>query len=358
VHSDVVIVGAGIIGLTTALELSRHGASVTILERGLVGRESSWAGAGILSPLLPWDESHPIIDLSLFSARLYAEWVKELIAETGMDPEYTRCGLLLITDEQREPIQTWCNARGIRSNAVDSASVFPKLRNTPALWFPDVDQIRSPRLLVAVRRQLQHRGVTIRENSDVTGLQVVADRVVSLHTSAGKVSAASVVICTGAWGNQLLNGLALGVDIQPVRGQILLFKSSPDFLPCILFEDHIYCVPRKDGHILVGTTLEHVGFDNNVTQQARRDLLDAAAKLLPGMNENHLVNHWAGLRPRSSSNTPVIDRHPSVLNLYANIGHFRYGVTMAPGSAQILARTLLKLPQEIDPTPYRWNGLL
>jgi len=351
-------VGGGIIGLTTALELSRHGASVMVLERGLIGCESSWAGGGVLSPLLPWDESKPVIDLSLFSARLYVEWVKELIAETGVDPEYSRCGLLLATDERRESIQAWCSAQSIKSNLVDSSVVFPKLCNTPALWFPEVDQIRPPRLLAAARRQLQRRGVTIRENNDVTGLDVVADRVVSIHTLEEKISAANVVICAGAWSNKLLNGLALDVDIQPVRGQMLLFKLAPNFLPCVLLKQHIYCVPRKDGHILVGTTLERVGFDKNITQQARRNLLEAAEKLLPGINEGHLVNHWAGLRPESSRNSPIIGRHPHVLNLYANIGHFRYGVTMAPGSAQILASTLLNLPHKIDPTPYCWSGLL
>lgn len=353
-HPDVVIIGAGIIGLASALELSRQGARVVILERGSLGGECSWAGGGILASLTPWEENKSLVDLALFSNHYYAEWIDELVCETGLDTEYKRCGLLFAFDRQREKLHAWCAARGIRSELVAASAVFSKLGDTPAIWFPDVAQVRLPRLLAAVRQQLQQRGVTIREQTEVTDLDLVGDRVVSVNTTEGHVFAENFVVCAGAWSTKLLDGLAYGLDIQPVRGQILLFKAAPNFLPTILFKDHIYCIPRKDGHILVGTTLENVGFDNSITKVARRDLLKAAEQLLPGIREDHIVTQWAGLRPKSSSDLPIIDRHPSVLNLYANAGHFRYGVTMAPGAARVLASILLDLPHRIDPTPYAW----
>jgi len=143
-----------------------------------------------------------------------------------------------------------------------------------------------------------------------------------------------------------------------VRGQILLFKSQPGFLTSIVLQDDTYFIPRKDGHILLGSTVEYVGFDNSTTDEAKNQLMSWGVKLFPQLNERLLVKHWSGLRPGSPNNIPTIDRHPQFDNLYINSGHFRYGVTMAPGSARLLVNLLLGVSQPIDCLPYAWPQAL
>ncbi|MDE2365809.1 MAG: FAD-dependent oxidoreductase, partial [Betaproteobacteria bacterium] len=145
-------------------------------------------------------------------------------------------------------------------------------------------------------------------------------------------------------------------DIWPVRGQILLFKVQPGLLKTIVLHEHdyFYLIPRRDGHILAGSTLEETGFDKSATAEARRMLLARAHALVPALTEETVAGHWAGLRPGSPDNIPIIDRHPSIANLYLNSGHYRYGVTMAPGSARLLSNIILDKPQPLDITPYRW----
>jgi glycine oxidase len=173
-------------------------------------------------------------------------------------------------------------------------------------------------------------------------------------TPRGEFSAAGYIVCGGAWSQHILGNFSLELDIKPVRGQMLLFKAQPGFLTCVVLQNNIYLIPRKDGHILAGSTMEAVGFDNSTTEEAKQELLSRAARLFPQLNEKLLVRHWSGLRPASPYNIPTIDRHPQLENLYINSGHFRYGVTMAPGSSRILANLVSGIPQPIDTTAYRW----
>jgi glycine oxidase len=144
------------------------------------------------------------------------------------------------------------------------------------------------------------------------------------------------------------------LDIFPVRGQMLLYKTEPQTLQTILLQNEHYAIPRKDGHILVGSTQERVGFDPRITQIARAELEQAAASLFPPLAALSPIAHWAGLRPGSPDNIPTIARHPSIANLYVNAGHYRYGLTMAPGSARLLANLIGGRDQPIDISPYDW----
>ena len=197
---------------------------------------------------------------------------------------------------------------------------------------------------------------TIVEHAEVTSWQIERGRVVAAITSQGEYTAANFIVAAGAWSYSLLGEHALKLDIHPVRGQMLLFKVEPGLLRTIILQDGFYLIPRQDGHILAGSTLEEVGFDKSATATVREVLLMKAHALLPALSEATLVNHWAGLRPGSPANIPVISRHPAIANLYLNSGHHRYGVTMAPGSAQLMANMLFDAPQPFDVTPYLWPG--
>lgn len=353
--TDCLIIGAGAVGLATAMELRRRGLSVTILDRNEPGHEASWAGGGILSPLLPWDYPDTVNVLALAGMARYTRLAEELHADTGIDPELHPSGMLVLPSFDYPAAEAWCGRFAFAMEKCRSRDRLPELtQDTECLWLPQVNQVRNPRLLHALRRWLEQKGADIVAAAPVERLEVRQGRVESVVTPRGAFAAANVIVTAGAWSRELLVEQALGLDIWPVRGQMLLFKAGqPRFSP-ILIKNGIYFVPRNDGHILVGSTLEEVGFDKSTTQEARDHLYREAVSLLPFLASTPLVQHWSGLRPGSPGNIPTIDRHPQISNLYLNSGHFRYGVTMAPASAQLLADLLLGTPPSLDPTPYRW----
>lgn len=343
---DYLIVGGGIIGLSSAFELARCGVTVTVLERGPCGGESSWAGGGILSPLLPWDYSSAVTDLTALSCRLFPEWTALIADMSGIDPEYRISGMRVMPPFDAERAASWCAGHGVRLE-----------RDGDALELPDVAQVRNPRLMKALRLALELMGVRIVERAEVTGIVSTADRVERLETTAGFFAADRYVVAAGAWSKTLLGKQGVQLDIRPVRGQMLLYRAQPGMLRHIVLQNGAYLIPREDGHILAGSTLEDVGFDKSTTGEARVALHERALAMLPRLAQAELVQHWAGLRPGSPGNIPVIARHPQLENLYLNSGHFRYGVTMAPASARILANRLLNREETLAVSSYDWPSL-
>jgi glycine oxidase len=371
--SDIIVIGAGIAGLVTAHRLIRSGASVTILERDRCGREASWAGAGILSPLLPWNYAEPVTCLTRLSKGLFPEFIEALITETGIDPEYHASGMLVLPEllpdsshasaiawqeGRNQTAEDWCGRHAFPLRRVHSREIAPALaQDEIALWLPDVSQVRNPRLLQALIWAVNLAGGKIIEHAEVSKLKIEHGRVQSISTGQGiEHSAGHYIMTAGAWSRELLGEHALKLSIWPVRGQILLFKAPRDLLKTIILRegDYFYLIPRRDGHILAGSTLEEAGFDKSLTIEARQMLLAKAQALMPSLTEATVAGHWAGLRPGSPDNIPIIDRHPSIPNLYLNSGHYRYGITMAPGSAHLLVNLILDKPQPLDMTPYRW----
>jgi glycine oxidase len=165
-------------------------------------------------------------------------------------------------------------------------------------------------------------------------------------------------VATGAWSGIALPGLAGVPNIRPIRGQMLLFKLAPGMLDTILYRKGLYLIPRRDGHVLVGSTLEDAGFDKATDDATRQRLQAAATELLPALAGQAPVQHWAGLRPGSPDNLPVIDRHPDFDNVFVNVGHYRYGVTLAPASAELLVDLMEGNTPALDPAPYRWQAAL
>jgi glycine oxidase len=328
---DVMIVGGGLVGCLTAMRLTKQGIKVTLVDRGTLGAESSWAGGGILFPLLPWNYSETVNQLALAGATLYPALAEELISDTGIDPEYIVSGMRVLPNFDRVDAQRWCEISGIDAEFQDGT-----------LWLPQIAQVRNPRLIKALRRWLELHGVALQEGIEIASLMVRADYISALQTMNGeRLQADQYVFTAGAWSKQLLGAYKLDIEIKPMRGQMLLYKLPANTLQNILYCEDFYLIPRRDGHILAGSTVEDVGFDKSITAQAAADLHHKAVKLLPALANETPVNHWSGLRPGSPDNIPVIARHPALENLWLNTGHFRYGVTMAPASANILLRQML-----------------
>jgi len=347
-NADTLIIGAGAIGLGTALELLKRGAKVTVLERGLTGNESSWAGGGILSPLCPWDYSDAVTRLSSRGAALFPAWALALHEATGIDPEYEISGMQVLPPFDVQVAQRWCAAHEVRLHHKEDGT----------LLLPDVAQVRNPRLMRALRARVEMLGGKIIEQCEVRDIVEERGSVRAFTTSCGEFSAADFVVSAGAWSKQVLGRYAMQIDIKPMRGQMLLFKFSAPPLHHIILQGDLYLIPRRDGHLLVGSTLEEVGFDKSITQAAYESLRQRAELILPQLRDMPLIQHWAGLRPASPHNIPTIGRHPQLTNLYLNSGHFRYGVTMAAASVEILLNEMTGTPQALDVAPYQagWRG--
>jgi glycine oxidase len=352
--TDFLIVGGGVVGLTSALALLRSGHGVTIVERGIPGREASWAGGGILSPLCPWDYHEPVTRLALRGMFMFGDAASELHATTGIDPEYQRCGMLLLPPYRAELAKLWCAQHQFALQTV-KLDEYLTGRHGDGFLLPEVAQVRNPRLLHALRKQVEMLGGIILERHEARQFEVRGERVVALKTAQGAYSADGYIVAAGAWSNKLLGEHALNMDIRPIRGQILLFKFDEPPFQHILLKENLYFIPRRDGHLLVGSTLEDVGFDKSTTAEARDSLLRRMREIFPDWQDMMPVQHWAGFRPGSRDNIPTIGRHPLLVNLYANCGHFRYGVTMSLASAELLLNDIEGKPQLFSAEEYRWN---
>lgn len=357
VSGDFLIVGAGAIGLTSAQALLQAGYSVTLVERNTVGQEASWAGGGILSPLCPWDYQESVTRLAQCGMAMIGDAAAMLHETTGIDPEYQRSGMVVMPPFQTELATHWCAQHQVALQQVNIADHLPGYSQgleDSGLLLPDVAQVRNPRLMRALRVRVEMLGGVILEQHEVRQFETAGDRVIALQTSRGNLVADAYIVAAGAWSKTLLGEYALNIDIRPIRGQILLFKFDTPPFQNILLKQDLYLIPRRDGHVLVGSTLEDVGFDKSTTIAARDNLMKRVCEIFPEWHGLQPIQHWAGFRPGSPDNIPTIGRHPHLANLYANSGHFRYGVTMSFASAELLLNEIEAKPQPFSVREYSW----
>lgn len=354
---NVLIIGGGALGLLSARELSLAGLKVTVLERQQPGRESSWAGGGIVSPLYPWRYPSSVSALAKWSQDHYPEMVESLIERTGIDPELNPCGMLIHAPGEVLDATTWADRWHARLEVLDRAAAHalePARAEThdDTLWMPDVANIRNPRLLQGLLADAGLRDIDIRPDTEVRQLLLQDDRVSGVLTDTGPLHADAVLVCTGAWTGEFMQGLGTPPDIRPLRGQMLLFRTAPGTISRIMLEDNRYAIPRRDGRVLFGSSLEEAGFDKTPTEVVRAELLDLAIRRYPVLAEAEVEQHWAGLRPASPDGIPYIGRHPQLGNLFVNAGHFRNGIVLGPASARLVSDLMLGRPPILPPDPY------
>lgn len=354
--SEVIVVGAGIIGMLTARELAAVGHTVTVLERARPARESSWAGGGILSPLYPWRYPDVVSELARWSQRAYPGLCEALRTETGIDPECEPSGLLIGEPGDLDDARAWAARFDAGLEVTDAAgarALEPRLGVDFATgaWLPAVGQVRNPRMVRALRASLELGGVEIRSDCPVQGWERSGARIAAVRTPAGRLSADVFVVASGAWSGALLEQTGLRLPIEPVRGQMVLFRGPPGLLRRITLYEGRYAIPRRDGRVLFGSTLEYTGFEKRATPQALEELRRDAARLIPALADLPVECHWAGLRPGSPDGVPAIGPHPEIANLYVCSGHFRNGVVLGPASARLLVDQLSAREPILDPAP-------
>ncbi|UVE44867.1 glycine oxidase ThiO [Pseudomonas chlororaphis] len=361
-QQQVVIVGGGVIGLLTAFNLASAGQQVVLLERSNVGQESSWAGGGIVSPLYPWRYSPAVTALAHWSQDFYPQLAERLFATTGVDPEVHTTGLYwLDLDDEAEALD-WARREQRPLSAVDISvahDAVPVLGGgfSRAIYMADVANVRNPRLVKSLKAALSALpAVTIHEHCEVSGFIREDERVLGVQTSLGEIRGDQVVLAAGAWSGELLKSLGLALPVEPVKGQMILYKCASDFLSCMVLAKGRYAIPRRDGHILIGSTLEHEGFDKTPTSSALESLKASAIELIPALAQAEVVGHWAGLRPGSPEGIPYIGPVPGLEGLWLNCGHYRNGLVLAPASCQLFADLMLGREPIIAPAPYAPSG--
>lgn len=353
----VLVAGGGIVGCLTALELVRRGCKVTLVERGEIASqqsgEASWAGAGILFPLLPWMYADAVNRLTLSGAGMYPSLCERLLKDTGVDPEYRQSGMLILPPFDGKAAISWCAEHGITAELTPASKLkVASADGSDGLWLPAVGQVRPPHLLKALRRSLEMHGVELMERTELKPLPATA-QMDGWETLNGRtLQADKFVVTSGAWSFELLRANALKLNIKPMRGQILLYRQPAGKLEHMIYRQGFYMVPRKDGLLLAGSTLEDVGFDTSTTETVRDALRAKAEAILPELAGMPILKHWSGLRPGTPENLPTIAAHPRISNLYLNTGHFRYGLTMAPCSARMVAALVCDEAPLHDPGPF------
>lgn len=360
-HPDVAIVGGGIVGCALAYRLSKEKLSVTVVERGEVGREASWAAGGILTPVHLAEYPTPLASLCAASMKLYPRLVEEIRPLSASDPEFRTTGLLLlVTDDEGEKaartLEAWKRERGhpverlSREGALArEPGLTPRLRE--ALYLPDIAQVRNHRMTAALGDAARRNGVEFRTDSPVTGFLRVPGRVNGVKTPRGDVYAGVTVLAAGAWSAQVLRPLGLDLKVKPVKGQILLAEGGGGFCRHVILEGDAYLVPRADGKVLIGSTLEDAGFDKAVTLDAVHWLSGRAAAMMPGAARLPLLHSWAGLRPATPDRLPYLGRS-AMEGLLVATGHFRNGILLAPVTAELVADLILGRPPSIPLEPF------
>jgi len=341
--TDCIIVGGGLIGMLSARELKKKGMNVLVLDKGEMGQESSWAGGGILSPLHPWQYPDAVNELAKTGHQHYQQIAEALYDESGVDPEYVRCGMMVLGCKEQNKVIDWSNKWSMNLSLINDLnemqSILPGLHEdfSQGFWLPDIAQIRNPRLVKSAKGSLKALKIPFKENAEVQRLNVINGRVTGVEVDGKTLHADKVLVAGGAWSGELLKEFEHAPEIKPVKGQMILFKGKPDLLKAIVLEGNRYLIPRRDGRILCGSSIEHSGFNKAPSQSIKQDLFQSAVSIFPELADLQIEHHWAGLRPGSPEGVPYIGPHQKIEGLYINAGHYRNGVILGIGSAYRIA---------------------
>jgi glycine oxidase len=342
----IVVIGAGVMGCSVALALSEKGArDVVVLERAVPGAEASSAAAGILGAQI---ESQPEETELFRRARgRYREWAEALRAETGIDVGYKQSGALqvAVNDGDAEALASRVveqKRAGLVAELVDGAkarAIEPALadRIVCAAHFPEESQVDPPALLRALVAAVARR-VTMRSGVTVRGLVVEKDRCVGVMLEDGDMRADAVVLAAGSW-SSLVPGLPASLpEVKPVRGQMVQLDERPPRVRTIVFGDHGYVVPRGDGRVLCGSTMEHAGFRREVTAAGVATILNKALALVPSLGDAQMTATWSSFRPHASARLEGASPLPG---LFLATGHHRNGILLARETGERVAKALL-----------------
>ena len=347
--ADVVVVGGGVIGLSVARALARKQVgSVLLVERGELGREASFAAAGMLAPQAEANVDDAFFQLCCRSRDLYPTFAAQLLEETGLDVELDQTGTLYcaFSEHDRKEIEKrfeWQRELGLSVEQLtprQARELEPNLSETvlAALKFPEDTQIENRQLLRALIAANEKLDVKSCARTIVESLRIEAGKIAGVSTSKGFVSTRNVVIASGAWSSLIKIGTAVPqIRIEPVRGQMICFVAQPVLARHVIYSPRGYLVPRRDGRLLAGSTTEEAGFAKEVTARGLESIRDHAREIAPSVAGLELVDSWAGLRPRAADELPVLGKTGETDGLFFATGHYRNGILLAPLTGELIA---------------------
>lgn len=343
--SDFLIIGGGVIGLSIARELHKRGAgTITVVDKGRIGGEASWAAAGMLAPNAECHADDELFRLCTASNGLYPQFAAELFEETGIDIELDRTGTLSLafSDDEASDLDTKYQWQGQAGITVESLTAVEVLQLEPAIseqvvsgcLYPNDWQVENRKLVAALRKYCEINGIGLIEKTEIAELMIENGVIRGVRSTTGDLHADQMVITAGAWSSNILPK----PDVKPIRGQMIsLASADPSILRHVIYSPRGYVVPRADGRILVGATVEDVGFSKAVTAEAVESLRSAAVGISPQLANRSIASAWAGLRPLVESELPVIGRVHDTENAFVATGHYRNGVLLAPLTAKMIA---------------------
>lgn len=360
---DVVIVGGGIIGISLALNLRKHGAKVLVLDRSEPGREATHAAAGMLAACDPHTPDE-LRALATRSAHLWPEFVHEIEDESGIHVDYRRNGcIFFLTGEEEEPFADGSR----RLEAADVAELEPNLSlpSAGAVLLPEASV--DPRLVVAAAVKAAHqRGIDISTGEEVSAIESSDLGVTGVVTTKTRYPAEVAVNCAGAWAGQI-KGSPGPIPTRPVKGHMLdvipkgkfaggvraeLSRANPEMLLTHVVRDpYAYLVPRSNGRVLIGSTVEEAGFDKRVVPDVVQGLHQRAANLCPPLGEARIHESWAGLRPGTPDGLPILGA-TRLAGYYVATGHFRDGILLAPITAAVVGDLIRGSVPDCDLAPF------
>jgi glycine oxidase len=359
---DIAVVGGGVIGCACAWMLARAGASVALYERGAIAAEASGASAGVLGPLAESVQPGPAADLAVAGLLAFADEIDALIEESGIDPEYHRCGVIRMALDARDvtglqACLPWQAARGLGLRWLEAgevAALEPALApSLGALVSTEEAQVRPALLTLALANAAARRGARLFEHVAVAGAALIDGKVSGVRLTDGTVRpAGSVLIAGGPWSGAAAGEWANVVPVMPVKGQYALLSAIPRSLRHVVFVGHGYLVPRRDGTIYAGATMENAGFDRRVTLDGLREVLETARAILPALRDAEVIGTGAGLRPSSADGLPILGALPGAENLYVATGHFRNGVLMSLITARLMTELILHGEPSMSLAPF------
>lgn len=350
--SSILIIGGGVIGLSLARQFHKKGFDkITILEKGFIGQEASIAAAGMLAPQAETNEADTFFHFCNESNKLYPQFAEELLDETGVDIELDQNGTLYLAFDENDSKEIrkryeWQKNAGLEVEHLTAQEThklepFVSPDSIESLFFPNDWQIENRKLLKALKKYAELNGIEIIEQTEVEKLNTTNGKIESVETKIGEKHLADVVIlATGAW-TSLIKGVGLNLPkVKPIRGQMISFHTAKRLFTRVIYSPRGYIVPRKLGRILVGATVEDVGFENETTENGIETVWENGVEISPSLENLPIDKKWSGLRPFANYGLPILGKIPETENLYTATAHYRNGILLAPLTAKILAEKI------------------
>ncbi len=354
----VIIIGAGVMGCSSGHRLLTEGFKVTLLERSLPGAESSAAAAGILGAQSEVAETGPFLELCLASRIRFTDYARELEELTGISIDYEASGVLEVALDPAEGRLAigraeWMLERGLRVEVLDreeAKKLEPTLTDAMvgANYYPDDHQIDPVRLSRALGAAVARLGGQFRSGVRAVGIAVESGRVVGVDTDQGRLDCDRVVVAGGAWSSNLTGITAVRSRVKPMSGQMLQVETRPPLFRHVVYGYKGYIVPRADGRVLMGSTLEDRGFDKAVTVEGIKRITGMATEMVPGLAAARLTDSWAGLRPAPEDGKPLLGAAREIDGLYFATGHYRNGILLTPITAEVVCDLMLGRTPKVD----------